>query len=224
MADFSCLVVEDSPMMRQLLVFALARVKRVSVTEAEDGRLSMRVRPLPVGGGRLHQVMLPWPGSLEIALRAAEFAALSDESRRPGKYYLGHRLPAAFAEARIEPLGFRTQCIDRQTPLDDDLAERLPDETSDIVDALDHDLPDDRLRLIFTCCHPALPPATRVAMTLREICGLTPEEERLAHDARFATVWLGPRTLRADTAPLALLSFVATLAACKYHENRRPFQ
>jgi RNA polymerase sigma-70 factor (ECF subfamily) len=35
---------------------------------------------------------------------------------------------------------------------------------------------DDQLRLIFTCCHPALPPATRVAMTLREICGLTTEE------------------------------------------------
>jgi RNA polymerase sigma-70 factor, ECF subfamily len=35
---------------------------------------------------------------------------------------------------------------------------------------------DDQLRLIFTCCHPALQPATRVAMTLREICGLTTEE------------------------------------------------
>jgi RNA polymerase sigma-70 factor (ECF subfamily) len=35
---------------------------------------------------------------------------------------------------------------------------------------------DDRLRLIFTCCHPSLPSATRVAMTLREICGLTTEE------------------------------------------------
>jgi RNA polymerase sigma-70 factor, ECF subfamily len=35
---------------------------------------------------------------------------------------------------------------------------------------------DDQLRLIFTCCHPVLPPATRVAMTLREICGLTTEE------------------------------------------------
>jgi RNA polymerase sigma-70 factor, ECF subfamily len=35
---------------------------------------------------------------------------------------------------------------------------------------------DDQLRLIFTCCHPDLPAATRVAMTLREICGLTTEE------------------------------------------------
>jgi RNA polymerase sigma-70 factor (ECF subfamily) len=35
---------------------------------------------------------------------------------------------------------------------------------------------DDRLRLIFTCCHPALPPEARVALTLRELCGLTTEE------------------------------------------------
>jgi len=37
MADYSCLVVEDSPMMRQLLVFALARIKKLVVTEADDG-------------------------------------------------------------------------------------------------------------------------------------------------------------------------------------------
>jgi RNA polymerase sigma-70 factor (ECF subfamily) len=35
---------------------------------------------------------------------------------------------------------------------------------------------DDRLRLIFTCCHPALPPGAQVALTLREVCGLTTEE------------------------------------------------
>ncbi len=37
MAEHSCLVVEDSPMMRQLLVFALARIEKLKVTEAEDG-------------------------------------------------------------------------------------------------------------------------------------------------------------------------------------------
>jgi two-component system chemotaxis response regulator CheY len=37
MADYSCLIVEDSPMMRQLLVFALTRIKNLRVTEAEDG-------------------------------------------------------------------------------------------------------------------------------------------------------------------------------------------
>src|SRR6202045_2969459 len=40
----------------------------------------------------------------------------------------------------------------------------------------DDSLEDDRLRLIFTCCHPSLAPEARVALTLREVCGLTTEE------------------------------------------------
>jgi RNA polymerase sigma-70 factor (ECF subfamily) len=40
----------------------------------------------------------------------------------------------------------------------------------------DEDVEDDRLRLIFTCCHPALSPDAQVALTLREVCGLTTEE------------------------------------------------
>ena len=52
----------------------------------------------------------------------------------------------------------------------------------------DEGLEDDRLRLIFTCCHPALAPEARVALTLREVCGLTTEEIAKA----FLTT---PRTL-----------------------------
>lgn len=40
----------------------------------------------------------------------------------------------------------------------------------------DQDIPDDRLRLIFTCCHPAIDPKVQVPLTLREVCGLTTEE------------------------------------------------
>ena len=39
-----------------------------------------------------------------------------------------------------------------------------------------HDVEDDRLRLIFTCCHPSIVPDAQVALTLREVCGLTTEE------------------------------------------------
>jgi two-component system chemotaxis response regulator CheY len=42
MADHSCLIVEDSPMMRQLLVFAMARVRNLRVTEADDGVDALR--------------------------------------------------------------------------------------------------------------------------------------------------------------------------------------
>lgn len=69
----------------------------------------------------LHQLLLPWPIHLEIAVRAAELLAFTQESHKPGKYYVGRELPAAMAEAGLEPLGFQTQCIDRQAPLNRDL-------------------------------------------------------------------------------------------------------
>lgn len=50
------------------------------------------------------------------------------------------------------------------------------------------DVEDDRLRLIFMCCHPALPDSTRVALTLREVCGLTTEEIASAFLAPPATI------------------------------------
>jgi RNA polymerase sigma-70 factor (ECF subfamily) len=56
---------------------------------------------------------------------------------------------------------------------------------------------DDRLRLIFTCCHPALPPEAQVALTLREICGLTTEEIARAFLVSPAT--LAQRIVRAKT-------------------------
>lgn len=56
---------------------------------------------------------------------------------------------------------------------------------------------DDRLRLIFTCCHPALPPDARVALTLRELCGLTTEEIARAFLTTAPTV--AQRIVRAKT-------------------------
>jgi RNA polymerase sigma-70 factor, ECF subfamily len=57
-----------------------------------------------------------------------------------------------------------------------ELAARLDDQAPDPAEQDDQLLEDDRLRLIFTCCHPALAPDAQVAMTLREVCGLTTEE------------------------------------------------
>lgn len=50
------------------------------------------------------------------------------------------------------------------------------------------ELEDDRLRLIFVCCHPALPPDAQIALTLREVCGLTTEEIARAHLTTAPTV------------------------------------
>jgi RNA polymerase sigma-70 factor (ECF subfamily) len=64
--------------------------------------------------------------------------------------------------SRFDPLG--------------DLSERLPADTDDHPAWEEGTLEDDQLRLVFTCCHPALAPDARIALTLREVCGLTTEE------------------------------------------------
>jgi RNA polymerase sigma-70 factor (ECF subfamily) len=65
----------------------------------------------------------------------------------------------------------------RRTRFDASLA-KIADEldTRGAAAAAPEELEDDRLRLIFTCCHPALAPEAQIALTLREICGLTTEE------------------------------------------------
>ncbi len=57
-----------------------------------------------------------------------------------------------------------------------ELATQLESSTIDAEEWDDESVEDDRLRLIFTCCHPALPPEAQVAMTLREVCGLRTDE------------------------------------------------
>jgi RNA polymerase sigma-70 factor (ECF subfamily) len=57
-----------------------------------------------------------------------------------------------------------------------EIADRLHAGAEDPASVDGDGIEDDRLRLIFTCCHPALPPNARVALTLREVCGLTTEE------------------------------------------------
>lgn len=58
-----------------------------------------------------------------------------------------------------------------------ELAKQIESTTSDAEEwDGDESVEDDRLRLIFTCCHPALPWEAQVAMTLREVCGLTTDE------------------------------------------------
>src|SRR5439155_3166776 len=51
------------------------------------------------------------------------------------------------------------------------IAERLESDVPETAVWDDEGLEDDRLRLVFTCCHPALPPDAQVALTLREVCG-----------------------------------------------------
>jgi RNA polymerase sigma-70 factor (ECF subfamily) len=75
------------------------------------------------------------------------------------------------------------------------LAEQLDANTNDATGWDSDQVEDDRLRLIFTCCHPALPPDARLALTLREVCGLTTEE--IARAFLIAPPTLAQRIVRA---------------------------
>ena len=82
-----------------------------------------------------------------------------------------------------------------------------PEEAGDPGQWEDESVEDDRLRLVFTCCHPALAPEARVALTLREVCGLTTEEIARAFLTTPAT--LAQRIVRAKS---------------KIHDARIPYQ
>src|SRR6266851_5543538 len=75
------------------------------------------------------------------------------------------------------------------------LAERLDADSRDALEWVHEGVEDDRLRLIFTCCHPTLPPDAQVALTLREVCGLTTEE--IARAFLTAPPTLAQRIVRA---------------------------
>jgi RNA polymerase sigma-70 factor, ECF subfamily len=71
----------------------------------------------------------------------------------------------------------------------------LKERSSGLDGSADEEVEDDRLRFIFTCCHPALPADARVALTLREVCGMTTEEIARAYLTTAAT--LAQRIVRA---------------------------
>ncbi len=79
----------------------------------------------------------------------------------------------------------------------DDLGEGAEERFADPAPRWDEREPieDDRLRLVFTCCHPALAAEAQVALTLREVCGLTTEE--IAHAFLLPTPTLAQRIVRA---------------------------
>jgi len=80
----------------------------------------------------------------------------------------------------------------RFDPLEEEHAETISAEEQEA-----NEIEDDRLRLIFTCCHPALSPDAQVALTLREVCGLRTEE--IAHAFLTPAPTLAQRIVRAKT-------------------------
>ena len=77
---------------------------------------------------------------------------------------------------------------ERFDELSREIAVRLEEVAESNAARAGHDIEDDRLRLIFTCCHPAIDPKVQVPLTLREVCGLTTEEVASAFLTSSATM------------------------------------
>jgi RNA polymerase sigma-70 factor, ECF subfamily len=79
----------------------------------------------------------------------------------------------------------------------EEVADHLAEQLHHEPDYTDEGIEDDRLRLIFTCCHPSLSPEAQLALTLREVCGLSTEE--VASAFLSTTPTMAQRIVRAKT-------------------------
>lgn len=130
--------------------------------------------------GRILATLIRLLGDFDLAEEAMHEAFAAALSVWPRSGVPGSPRPWLISTARfkaIDTLRRRARFDASQDALARDLeAQRsAADDSLEGLNAAD-DFEDDRLRLIFTCCHPALAPEARVALTLREVCGLTTEE------------------------------------------------
>ena len=142
--------------------------------------------------GRILATLVRLLGDLDVAEEAMQeaFATAFDswaEAGIPDK-----PRPWLISTARFKAIdGMRRRA--RFDAVQGDLALSIEARLNEAVE--EEEIEDDRLRLIFTCCHPALPPEGQVALTLREVCGLTTEEIARAFLVTPAT--LAQRIVRA---------------------------
>jgi RNA polymerase sigma-70 factor (ECF subfamily) len=150
---------------------------RVPVTEEDPAaRVSERIAALYRSESRrVFATLIRLLGDFDLAEEA-----LSDAFRAALEQWPRDGMPAnprawLVSAGRFKAIdGLRRRA--KFAPIDDvaDEVEAIADDTPSPWDA--EDIEDDRLRLIFTCCHPALAPDAQVALTLREVCGLATEE------------------------------------------------
>src|SRR5215204_3448652 len=147
--------------------------------------------------GRILATLIRLLGDFDLAEEAMHEAFAAALSLWPRSGPPGNPRPWLISTARFKAI----DTVRRRARFDasqDELVRYLEaqlssPETSNEEDSVD----DDRLRLIFTCCHPSLAPETRVALTLREVCGLTTEE--IARAFLITPPTLAQRIVRAKT-------------------------
>ncbi len=139
-----------------------------------------------VDSGRILATLIRLLGDFDLAEEAMQEAFAAALSLWPRSGVPGNPRPWLISTARFKAI----DTLRRRARFDasqDELVRYLEAQWSSLEksnaearsneeDHLEDGFEDDRLRLIFTCCHPALPPEAHVALTLREVCGLTTEE------------------------------------------------
>src|SRR3954462_92799 len=148
-----------------------------------------------VDSGRILATLIRLLGDFDLAEEAMHDAFAAALIAWPTSGVPYNPRPGLISTARfkaIDTLRRGTRCDASQ----DELARHLEAQSTSGEDSNEEDtLEDDRLRLIFTCCHPSLAPEAQVALTLREVCGLTTEQIALYFFTTPAT--LAQRIVRA---------------------------
>jgi RNA polymerase sigma-70 factor (ECF subfamily) len=155
-----------------------------------------------VDSGRILATLIRLLGDFDLAEEAMHEAFAAALSLWPGSGAPGNPRPWLISTARFKAI----DTLRRRARFDasqDELVRYLEAQSSSAerpngeVSLEELSLEDDRLRLIFTCCHPSLAPEARVALTLREVCGLTTEE--IAKAFLITPRTLAQRIVRAKT-------------------------
>ena len=134
-----------------------------------------------VDSGRILATLIRLLGDFDLAEEAMHEAFAAALGLWPSSGVPNNPRPWLISTARFKAIDTlrRRARLERITleASQDELARYLEAQSSSAERPNDAEfLEDDRLRLIFTCCHPSLAPEARVALTLREVCGLTTEE------------------------------------------------
>ncbi|HEY6372902.1 MAG TPA: RNA polymerase sigma factor [Candidatus Sulfotelmatobacter sp.] len=148
--------------------------------------------------GRVLATLVRLLGDLDLAEEAMHEAFAAALESWPQTGIPDNPRPWLISTARfkaIDVIRRRARFDGAQRDLVAHMESRVNDAPGGKEETGDEEIEDDRLRLIFTCCHPALPPEGQVALTLREICGLTTEEIARAFLVTPAT--LAQRIVRA---------------------------
>ena len=133
-----------------------------------------------VESGRILATLIRLLGDFDLAEDAVQDAFFTALERWPKDGVPSNPRAWLISTGRFKAI----DALRRRVRLDasqEQIAEQLETQSGDATGLNDEGVEDDRLRLIFTCCHPALAPEARVALTLREVCGLTTEEIARAH-------------------------------------------